>query len=484
MSADIAVAATGSNDRLERPARTTGSNDRIHRRMLAAVAGSVERTDLMHAPHARGQPRATDMIVRTWKARIHAADLDRYVTFLYEVGPRRMASVSGHLGSQLFTIQDGDEIEFTIIAFWEPDSIDRAARLFAGAGGEWFADEDHPFLSAPTTTTRYGQLIAPPVEIGAMASEHSWRESLDTVTVAGGVGPMSHDDHATLVPNARRRVIAGMSAGLAVLVVAISALLAMRPRGDGDNVISIDRSSVSIPDNVDNSNRPIAAAFVPWPDPPVDRDPIVSTRPGSTVTKAAFAGYSLLYVNDIGRPTLVDLSSGDQREVTLARTRQTDSFLVEFGRVVSDDPNDVSHPSAGPRSFRVVVESNVVESNATDASTISPVDANASGAGASPTEWDIGPTLCVNPAGCSNNRWEHGAFTDGVDRVESLETELAPVAVIARFLNATSWSADERWTIYTVGGPDGTTEIRFPTPLRTATIWSIYQPNTEANADT
>jgi hypothetical protein len=73
---------------------------------------------------------------------------------------------------------------------------------------------------------------------------------------------------------------------------------------------------------------------LPWPNPPIDHSPHVMGRPGNGPLASDADGLSLVYVNSLGRPTVIDLASGDREELDVASTRRFDQFEIEAGHVV------------------------------------------------------------------------------------------------------------------------------------------------------
>jgi hypothetical protein len=140
----------------------------------------------------------------------------------------------------------------------------------------------------------------------------------------------------TAEPSTRGRVAwpVVVAASLAVIAVVVW------PAPDGDDR-HVDQSApaspmtaatrlagaVQSPDAAD-SPSPIESEL-PWPEPPADHEPHVLTRPGEGPIVAKPDGLRLLYVNSIGRVTLLDLATGDRTEVEMADERIHDTIALE-----------------------------------------------------------------------------------------------------------------------------------------------------------
>jgi len=189
---------------------------------------------------------------------------------------------------------------------------------------------------------------------------------------------------------------------------------------------------------------------------PLDFAPRVSGAPGPDAPIfSAESGLTLLYVNTIGRPTIVDLDSGDRREVDISRSRPYDSFLVEGGEVVSEDRDYLAEARATDRAIVVHVHQPGIGADASDVTV--PVGAE-------------GPHLCIGD--CASLRWTSESLSDGLDIVETLDAAKYPQ--IAGLFEPTGWAREGRWLL----APDDLgLNFRIPAPAESATIWIIYQPN-------
>lgn len=69
------------------------------------------------------------MIAREWKARCPQPHKTGFIKYLYETGVKDASSTTGFKGAQIFTRDLGDDVEVTLISYWESlDSI----KAFAG----------------------------------------------------------------------------------------------------------------------------------------------------------------------------------------------------------------------------------------------------------------------------------------------------------------------------------------------------------------
>ncbi len=69
------------------------------------------------------------MVARHWRGWTLAEDADRYQNFLVREVLPRLRQIEGYRGGEILRRQDGDEVEFLVINFF--DSID-SVRAFAG----------------------------------------------------------------------------------------------------------------------------------------------------------------------------------------------------------------------------------------------------------------------------------------------------------------------------------------------------------------
>ncbi len=235
-------------------------------------------------------------------------------------------------------------------------------------------------------------------------------------------------------------------------------------RGEvGANVDIADDGTTAAPETGASSDV-VTPRFRPWPDPPEDHDPHVAGRPGpqEPVTDGSI-GRTLVYVNGSGRPTVIDLATGDQRELDIAGPRDRDTFLVEYGRVVAEPGSDADLPKSGGRAFRFTVERTTVPG------TVSSADRDAA---ISLT----GPTICLDEGGCTGAPLLTGTFGDDLNRVTSMHAADSALQAIAEVVGSDRSRRDGRWTFFSLDtGVDAGAEWRVPTPMRSTVVWLIEQ---------
>jgi len=362
--------------------------------------------------------RADDTIVRIWTHTVSARDAASYEAQLRDVALPRLKGLDGHLGSQLLLALDSESARFTVVSQWRASAASTMAQI------------DGPLSSVGTITTQ---------------------RVVDGRSVDVEMGEVVRVNAIAAEPSGRRRDTLTVVAAL-VLAAVVVAWLA---RGDSDSSAVLD--SEPEPLAVVTSTVPsglIDEVFIPWPDPPEDHDPHVSGRPGSgEPISAALTGQTLVYVNDRSRPTLIDLSTGDQRELDIATTRAVDSFLVEGGKVVVDDPLDPDFPLRAGRAFVF----NVALDGATEL-----------------VERGPSPTVClVADSGCAARPWTTGQFGEVDLGVQSFDGP--PLEALAARLGADSWIAGDRWTTFELPLDEGSASVRLPSPAGHAVVWLITE---------
>jgi len=192
-----------------------------------------------------------------------------------------------------------------------------------------------------------------------------------------------------------------------------------------------------------------------WPGVPADHDPHVVGRPGSGETVLGeVSNLTLVYVNTIGRPTIVNLDTGTVRELDVATTRRYDRFYVEKGEVVAANPERTNLEPAAGRAIVFHVHQPSAEDDVTT--------------GGGPTA--IGPHLCLDEGGCPNLDWVETHLQLGSDFVATLGA-LADPRLDA--FDLSRWEADGRFVEASVG----TTDLRLPAPRNPTRIWVVHQPD-------
>lgn len=359
------------------------------------------------------RPRET--VVRIWTHEVAIGSADDYEARLRDRELPALRSLPGHQGSELLRADTADIARFVAISHWNT-----ADAGIGGIGGE-FASSGHSTVHRVVG----GRRVDLDLELGQRVA----------------VEP------AVPIRDGRRRDLVTVLA-LGVLAAVLVAWLGRR-----GTEATTPTDSPAPPATVRVDDTSAAEAFVPWPDPPADHDPHVIGRPGAgQPIRADLAGVTLVYVNDQLRPTVIDLSTGDQRELDVAETRVSDTFLVENGRVVVTDELDPDLPLSAGNAFvfRVVVD------------------------GAAPVEPGPVPTLCLtSEPGCGDRPWTSGRFGDGERSAESIDG-IEPTAAIAATVGAARWTRDGRWiTLELEGMTDG---LRVPSPFDGAVVWAVVEP--------
>ena len=74
-------------------------------------------------------PLKEKLIAREWKGKVHKEKADEYASYLLREGVNKLAAIPGNLGVQMFRLDEGDTVEFTVISYWP--SIE-AIKRYAG----------------------------------------------------------------------------------------------------------------------------------------------------------------------------------------------------------------------------------------------------------------------------------------------------------------------------------------------------------------
>jgi len=107
-------------------------------RLLAVVAAFLLGGFIIHqtpfgakplAAQSAGSPTQTTLIARIWHGHTPAAKAEEYTKYIYEAGIKKIESIPGNRGVQLFRRIDDKYGDFTVISYW--DSIE-AIKRFAG----------------------------------------------------------------------------------------------------------------------------------------------------------------------------------------------------------------------------------------------------------------------------------------------------------------------------------------------------------------
>jgi heme-degrading monooxygenase HmoA len=74
-------------------------------------------------------PLKQKLIAREWRGKVHKKDADEYASYLLREDVNKLAAIPGNLGVQMFRLDEGDTVEFTVISYWP--SIE-AIKRYAG----------------------------------------------------------------------------------------------------------------------------------------------------------------------------------------------------------------------------------------------------------------------------------------------------------------------------------------------------------------
>lgn len=176
-----------------------------------------------------------------------------------------------------------------------------------------------------------------------------------------------------------------------------------------------------------------------WEHIPDDFDYLVYGRPGSGEPMfAGVSGVTLVYVNSLGRATVVDVDTGRVEEVVFSEDRREDLFLVEDGMVVTGDRNRRTLPQAG----RDAVPIQVFRS------------------GSDALGLPVGPHLCLDEGGCPELRWLAAGASNGSLTISALDAATHPQ--LAAIFDPDVWRIEGRWVM----APEGVSTVdRLPAPL-------------------
>ena len=74
-------------------------------------------------------PLKQRLIAREWRGKVYKEKADEYASYLLREGVNKLAAIPGNLGVQMFRLDEGDAVEFTVISYWP--SIE-AIKRYAG----------------------------------------------------------------------------------------------------------------------------------------------------------------------------------------------------------------------------------------------------------------------------------------------------------------------------------------------------------------
>jgi len=97
-------------------------------------------------------------IARMWHGQTEAAKADEYSAYLQEQGIKKIQSIPGNLGVQMFRKKGTETADFMVISYWE--SID-AVKKFAGENYEnvYQLPRDSEFLIHPETKVQHYEVV-------------------------------------------------------------------------------------------------------------------------------------------------------------------------------------------------------------------------------------------------------------------------------------------------------------------------------------
>lgn len=97
--------------------------------LLLAIEGYFSAPAFAQSPQMAQVPAGTKLIARIWHGHTPAAKAEEYTQYLYTAGIKKIESIPGNRGVQMFRKIDAQYGDFTVISYW--DSID-AIKRFAG----------------------------------------------------------------------------------------------------------------------------------------------------------------------------------------------------------------------------------------------------------------------------------------------------------------------------------------------------------------
>jgi hypothetical protein len=192
----------------------------------------------------------------------------------------------------------------------------------------------------------------------------------------------------------------------------------------------------------------------------LDHEPYFIGRPGPGVPILGVdSDLAVVYVNSLGRPTVVDLDTGDVSEYEIAATRSHDQIVVEFGEIVTLDPERLNVEPAGERAIVFSVRRLTFAVARGIVERVDPGEERFSGL-----------ELCLAPARCPAQS-SSDLFTEGLDSVELLSA--SGRADVMDLFDPRSRARDHRFLVIRSEHVD---DYRVPEPLGDV-IWLVHQPD-------
>lgn len=98
------------------------------------------------------------MFAREWRCRVAQKNNECFIDYLYEVGVKDIASAPGFRGAQIFRRKSGEQVEITLITYWDKlatieSGQDRAICASQGCAGEEFIE------MGPNLTVRHYEVL-------------------------------------------------------------------------------------------------------------------------------------------------------------------------------------------------------------------------------------------------------------------------------------------------------------------------------------
>lgn len=125
--------------------------------LLSIPSVSLAQVESSPAP-ATTDTQTKTVVARIWRGKTPTAKADEYYNYLYEAGIKKIESIPGNLGAQVFRRTDGKVTEFTVISYWESRE---AIRKFAGDDIEKVRSlpRDNEYLIDPESNVKHYDVL-------------------------------------------------------------------------------------------------------------------------------------------------------------------------------------------------------------------------------------------------------------------------------------------------------------------------------------